>query len=83
MTNINIALIPKEWTRFQRNLVPSPKCKNCEKKCTILYDSHHDEYFSVNCGLVIIEQGHYKIPYTINYTHHNKQKRKKTKKRKN
>lgn len=76
MKNINLTIIPKEWTKFQRNLVPSPRCENCEKKCTVLYDSHHDEYFSVNCGLVIMEQGYYKIPYDINYTYTNTSQRK-------
>ena len=43
------------WRNFQRNLIPSPKCKGCDKQCTVLYDSHHDQYFSCTCGLVIME----------------------------
>lgn len=27
-------------------------CSDCEKECIILYDSHHDEYFSLTCGTV-------------------------------
>lgn len=51
------------WDTFQRNLIKSPKCKGCEKECLVLYDSHHDQYFSEVCGLVIMEMGEYIIPY--------------------
>jgi len=68
MKTINNTLIPKEWFTFKRNLIPPPECENCNNNCTILYDHHHDEYFSLNCGLVILEQGNYLIPYNINTT---------------
>ena len=76
MTKINTTIIPKEWISFKRNLIPPPKCENCENKCTVLYDSHHDEYFSLNCGLVIMEQGNYLLPYDIDYTYNSTRKRK-------
>lgn len=80
---INLTTIPKEWIRFQRNLVPPPKCEGCNTtKCTVLYDSHHDEYFSMNCGTVIMEQGQYKLPYDIDYTYTTTQRKKGKMKRK-
>lgn len=85
MLNKNTTIIPKEWTSFQRNLIPSPRCKGCNKKCEILYDSHHDQYFSLNCGLVVMEQSIYSIPYSITYTQYNtttKGKKNKSKKEK-
>ena len=69
MKKINTTNIPKEWTKFQRNLIPPPNCEGCESHCTVLYDSHHDEYFSLNCGTIILEQGTYKLPYEIEYTY--------------
>lgn len=68
MKLINTTKIPKRWVSFQRNLIPSPRCEGCNNKCIVLYDSHHDEYFSLSCGLVIMEQGNYRIPYEIDYT---------------
>lgn len=63
MTNrINI----QEWG-FQRNLIRSPRCEGCENRCIVLYDSHHDEYYSMNCGKVILSQGQYRIPYEEDY----------------
>ena len=35
-----------------------PRCVDCREECIIRYDSHHDEYFSETCGLVLMEQGH-------------------------
>lgn len=52
---------------FQRNLIRSPRCEECENRCIVLYDSHHDEYFSMNCGTVILAQGQYQIPYEEDY----------------
>ena len=68
-TKIKMVKIPEEMTKFQTNLIPSPRCGGCESNCTVLYDRHHDEYFSINCGTVIMEQGQYIIPYTIDYTY--------------
>ena len=48
---------------FQRNLLISPKCEGCDEQCEVLYDAHHDEYFSENCGLVILQMGVYLIDY--------------------
>lgn len=80
-TKIHISKIPKQWKNFQKNRMPSPRCDGCKNKCTVLYDLHHDEYFSLNCGKVIIEQGHHILPYNINYTYnhtiHKKKKRRK------
>lgn len=53
--------------QFQRNLIPSPRCEGCEQKCIVLYDSHHDEYFGMCCGTVIMEQNRYIIPYSDTY----------------
>ena len=75
--------IPKEWTRFQRNLIPPPNCEGCENHCTVLYDDHHDQYFSLNCGKIILEQGQYKIPYKINYTYNTTKKKNKGSEQKN
>lgn len=52
------------WENYQRNLILPPKCKGCDEECIVLYDSHHDEYFSHNCGLVIMEMGQYIMPYS-------------------
>ena len=79
---INQTRIPKEWLKFQKNLMPSPTCEGCNiNECIVLYDSRHDEYFSRNCGTVIFGQAQYKIPYSINCTssinnHKTKSKRK-------
>ena len=27
-------------------------CTGCNEDCLLVYDSHHDEYFSLNCGTV-------------------------------
>ena len=79
MKLINTTKIPKRWISFQRNLIPSPRCEGCSNQCEVLYDSHHDEYFSLNCGLVIMEQGNYRIPYEIDYTFNTTYKKNKTK----
>ena len=52
------------WENYQRNLIPPPRCKGCEEECIILYDNHHDEYFSYNCGKVVLEMGQYIMPYS-------------------
>ena len=52
---------PHVWRNFQRGLLRSPHCKGCTMDCIVLYDSHHDQYFSCTCGLVIREQEHYKV----------------------
>lgn len=52
-----------QLNNFQRNLIKSPRCDGCELECNVLYDSHHDQYFSEACGLVIMEMGIYLIPY--------------------
>ena len=33
------------------------KCRDCNRKCRIVYDRHHDEHFSKTCGLVIFQSG--------------------------
>jgi len=68
-TKINTTKIPEEWGNFQINLIPPPHCEGCENNCTVLYDKHRDEYFSLNCGIVIMEQGQYMLPSTIEYTY--------------
>lgn len=53
----NYVKVPIEWKGFQRGLLGSPRCKGCHRKCVVLYDSHHDQYFSATCGSVILEMG--------------------------
>lgn len=48
---------------FQRDLLGSPKCKGCDLDCEIVYDSHHDQYFSATCNTVVMEMGVFVIPY--------------------
>ena len=42
---------------FKRGLISSPKCDGCDVRCEVLYDAHHDQFFSASCGLVIVEMG--------------------------
>ena len=67
--------ISNNWDNFQRGLLSSPRCKGCKEDCVVLYDSHHDQYFSENCGLVIMEQNQFLINYPVFY-HYKKQKNK-------
>ena len=53
------------WDNFQRNLISSPRCKGCDSECNVLYDAHHEQYFSEECGLVIMEMGCYLIEYKV------------------
>lgn len=56
----------KNHMNLQRNLLSSPKCDGCAfKRCDVIYDAHHDEYFSEICGLVVMQSGAYLIEYTI------------------
>lgn len=55
--------VPREWWGFKRGLIASPRCKGCERRCVVLYDGHHDEYFSATCGLVISEMGVFLVDY--------------------
>lgn len=48
--------MPLEWS-FKKGLISSPKCEGCDVRCEILYDAHHDQFFSANCGLVVVEMG--------------------------
>ncbi len=51
-----------KYTNFQRNLLSSPKCENCTaERCDVVYDYHHDEFFSESCGLVIMEMGRWLV----------------------
>lgn len=68
---------PKDWQNFQRGLLPSPKCKGCEDNCIVLYDSHHDQYFSATCGLVIMEQNQFLVEYPIFYNYKRKKRKNK------
>lgn len=70
---------PREWLNFQRGLLPSPRCEGCEDKCSVLYDSHHDQYFSATCGLVIMEQGCFLVDYPVFYDFKQKKKSKENK----
>lgn len=55
----------KNHTNFQRNLLTSPKCDDCRfNECEVIFDAHHDEYFSESCGLVIMQSGAYLIEYS-------------------
>lgn len=54
---------------FQHGTIQFTKCEGCEEYCEILYDQHHDQYFSVNCGTVIMENNCYLIDNNINYTY--------------
>lgn len=53
---------------FQKSSVHKPKCKDCafNKKCEIVYDKHHDEHFSLTCGLVVMENNIYAIDFYSN-----------------
>ena len=55
-----------DYENFQRNLLVPPKCEDCPfDKCEIIFDAHHDEYFSESCGLVIMQSGVYLIGYKL------------------
>ena len=53
---------------FQKSSIRKPRCKNCsfDKKCEIVYDKHHDEHFSLTCGLVVMENNVYALDYYVN-----------------
>lgn len=52
-----------EDINFQRGLMGSPRCEGCSyNECEVVYDAHHDEYFSLTCGLVIMSMGVYLLP---------------------
>lgn len=50
------------------------KCKNCEDTCTLLYDRHHDQTFSITCGRVIIQSSNTLIDYPADPLFWEKQK---------
>lgn len=60
-------MLNSSYSNFQRGLLGSPLCKGCSSECRVLYDSHHDQYFSVNCGKVVMEMGVFCLDYYINY----------------
>lgn len=51
---------------FQRGLLGSPHCRGCQSECCIVYDSHHDQYFSLGCGRVVMEMGLFCLDYYDN-----------------
>ena len=48
---------------FQKSTIKIKKCKNCKKKCSLLYDHHHDEHFSEECGTVVMQAMDYLLEY--------------------
>lgn len=48
---------------FQRGLLGSPNCRGCNRDCEIVYDRHHDQFFSLTCGVVVMEMGEFVVPY--------------------
>ena len=42
------------------------KCKGCTDTCTLLYDRHHDQTFSITCGRVIMQSSIMLIDYPSN-----------------
>ena len=48
---------------FQSGLLGSPRCVGCNRDCRVVYDSHHDQYFSLTCDKVIMEMGVFLVPY--------------------
>jgi hypothetical protein len=56
-------LLGNNVRNFQNGLLGSPKCKGCDKECKIVYDSHHDQYFSLTCDMVVMEMGQFVVPY--------------------
>lgn len=63
VNEFDLVHIPREWWGFKRGLIRAPRCKGCERRCVVLYDAHHDEYFSATCGLVISEMGVFLLDY--------------------
>lgn len=56
----------ENYTNFQRYLLATPKCPDCIfGECKVLFDAHHDEYFSESCGLVIMQSGVYLVDYVL------------------
>ena len=55
------------FVNFQKGLMGSPRCKGCYRKCVVLYDGHHDEYFSLTCGKVIMEMGVFCLSYDVDF----------------
>ena len=48
---------------FQKSTIKIKKCKNCQRKCSLLYDHHHDEHFSEKCGTVVMQAMDYLLEY--------------------
>lgn len=55
-------MIEKEFKNFQSGLMSSPRCKGCRRRCVIVYDAHHDQFFSLACGSVVMEMGVFGVP---------------------
>lgn len=55
-------MIEKGFKNFQGGLMASPRCKGCKRRCDIVYDAHHDQYFSSVCGKVVMEMGVFGVP---------------------
>lgn len=55
------------FSNFQRGLLNSPRCKGCSRRCVVLYDRHHEEFFSETCGKVIMDMGLWCVDYLVDY----------------
>jgi len=60
---------------YQKSSIRKRKCPMCDKKCNIVYDKHHDEHYSLTCGLVIIRNNQYQIPLKIEIPYKSKRKK--------
>lgn len=51
------------YCNFRESHLSYTKPKHCTKKCNIVYDQHHDQYFCLTCGTVIIQSNTYETDY--------------------
>ena len=51
------------YCTFQSSNINYKKTQDCQHECNILYDQHHDQYFCLTCGTVIMQSNHYETEY--------------------
>lgn len=72
------------YYNFRQSNLSYKRQTPCQKNCEILYDQHHDQYFCLTCGTIILQSNEYETEYYSDpqFWQKLKEKRKKAKEEK-
>ena len=51
------------YYNFRQSNLSYKREKHCQKNCDIVYDQHHDQYFCITCGTIILQSNEYETEY--------------------